>query len=157
MNLLRLSPNNAIFIPPNTAHAYLSGELAECMANSDNVVRGGLTPKLKDIETLLYMLNYQACCPEILRHAPINNLINYIPPQGYNEFSLKYLIDEKNLEIEGNKPVILFSIDGAGVIRCPSGELRYKKGESFFIPASISKCEFFNISGRTFIISCLLK
>ena len=45
-------------ITPNEPHAYLSGDLVECMANSDNVVRGGLTPKLKDKDTLYKMLPY---------------------------------------------------------------------------------------------------
>lgn len=40
-------------------HAYICGDIVECMANSDNVVRGGLTPKFKDIETLLQMMTYE--------------------------------------------------------------------------------------------------
>lgn len=40
-------------ITPDIPHAYIYGELVECMVNSDNVVRGGLTPKFKDTETLV--------------------------------------------------------------------------------------------------------
>ena len=47
-------------------HAYIEGELLECMVNSDNVVRGGLTPKLKDSATLCEILPYDArASPEI--------------------------------------------------------------------------------------------
>ena len=46
-------------IPPNEPHVYIQGELMECMINSDNVVRGGLTPKLKDTKTLLSLLPYE--------------------------------------------------------------------------------------------------
>jgi mannose-6-phosphate isomerase len=58
-NLFRLKRGEAVVITPNEPHAYLSGDLVECMANSDNVVRGGLTPKLKDKETLYSMLPYE--------------------------------------------------------------------------------------------------
>ena len=43
---------------PDEPHAYVQGDIIECMINSDNVVRGGLTPKLKDVETLSQMLKY---------------------------------------------------------------------------------------------------
>jgi mannose-6-phosphate isomerase len=57
-NIMRLKRDEAVVITPNEPHAYISGDLVECMANSDNVVRGGLTPKLKDKETLYEMLPY---------------------------------------------------------------------------------------------------
>ena len=41
------APLQAIFLPANEPHAYVSGELVECMATSDNVIRAGLTPKLR--------------------------------------------------------------------------------------------------------------
>ena len=43
---------------PNGPHAYISGDILECMALSDNTVRAGLSPKHKDVETLLNMLEY---------------------------------------------------------------------------------------------------
>jgi mannose-6-phosphate isomerase len=45
MNQITLQPGDALFMPPGNLHAYLSGGGVEIMANSDNVVRGGLTPK----------------------------------------------------------------------------------------------------------------
>ena len=58
LNFLELSPGEAIFIPADTPHAYLAGEILECMQNSDNVIRGGLTPKFKDVDVLIESLNY---------------------------------------------------------------------------------------------------
>lgn len=58
LNVIQLEPGQAIFLPAKEPHAYLSGDCIECMACSDNVVRAGLTPKFKDVETLLTMLNY---------------------------------------------------------------------------------------------------
>ena len=62
LNHLSLSPGQAMFLGPNVPHAYLSGDCVEVMANSDNVVRAGLTPKLIDTPTLVSMLDY--CCTE---------------------------------------------------------------------------------------------
>lgn len=60
LNIIHLKPGEAIFLSANVPHAYLSGDCIECMACSDNVIRAGLTPKFKDISTLLRMLNYEA-------------------------------------------------------------------------------------------------
>lgn len=47
LNYLVLSPGQALYLAPNEPHAYLKGDCIECMANSDNVVRAGLTPKFR--------------------------------------------------------------------------------------------------------------
>lgn len=60
LNILQLQPGQAIYLPANEPHAYLDGDCIECMACSDNVIRAGLTPKFKDVDTLLAMLNYGA-------------------------------------------------------------------------------------------------
>lgn len=59
LNILELKPGQAMFLAANVPHAYLSGDCIECMACSDNVIRAGLTPKFKDVETLLEMLDYR--------------------------------------------------------------------------------------------------
>lgn len=53
MNIVHVKAGEAVFIGPNCPHAYLDGDLVECMASSDNVIRAGLTPKFKDTSTLL--------------------------------------------------------------------------------------------------------
>jgi mannose-6-phosphate isomerase len=58
MNILTLRKGEWFSIAPDIPHCYIKGELIECMINSDNVVRGGLTPKLKDVQTLLQILPY---------------------------------------------------------------------------------------------------
>lgn len=58
LNHIILEPYESIFLGPNVPHAYLAGDIIECMAASDNVVRAGLTPKYKDVATLTEMLNY---------------------------------------------------------------------------------------------------
>jgi mannose-6-phosphate isomerase class I len=58
LNIHVLKKGESLMIHPNEPHCYLEGELVECMINSDNVVRGGLTPKLKDTDTLIEILPY---------------------------------------------------------------------------------------------------
>ncbi|MBL8019130.1 MAG: mannose-6-phosphate isomerase, class I, partial [Leptospirales bacterium] len=55
LNLMEFAPGEGIFLGPNEPHSYLGGEILECMAASDNVVRAGLTPKFCDVDTLLSM------------------------------------------------------------------------------------------------------
>lgn len=59
LNYVKLNPNEALYLGANEPHAYLSGECVECMATSDNVVRAGLTPKHRDVQTLCSMLTYK--------------------------------------------------------------------------------------------------
>lgn len=59
LNYLTLKTGESFFIGANEPHAYISGDLMECMALSDNVVRAGLTPKFKDVKTLVNMLHYK--------------------------------------------------------------------------------------------------
>ena len=58
MNRITLQPGDALFMPPGNLHAYLSGGGVEIMANSDNVMRGGLTPKYVNIDELLAILDF---------------------------------------------------------------------------------------------------
>ena len=56
---MKLKEGESFVISPDEPHAYISGDLVECMVNSDNVIRGGLTPKLKDTKILMDLLKYE--------------------------------------------------------------------------------------------------
>jgi len=58
LNLVRLEPQQAMYLPAGELHGYLEGVGIELMANSDNVLRGGLTPKHIDVQELLVVLNF---------------------------------------------------------------------------------------------------
>lgn len=62
MNQVTIMPRQSIFIAANVPHAYLDGDLVECMACSDNVVRAGLTPKFKDVAALMEVVD---CSPKL--------------------------------------------------------------------------------------------
>ncbi|ODV92616.1 hypothetical protein CANCADRAFT_1207 [Tortispora caseinolytica NRRL Y-17796] len=59
LNYVKLDPGQAMFLQANVPHAYISGDIIECMAASDNVVRAGFTPKFKDVRNLVDMLTYE--------------------------------------------------------------------------------------------------
>jgi len=71
LNHIVLEPGEAMFLGPNVPHAYLAGDCIECMANSDNVVRAGLTPKLIDVPTLVSMLEYVCTPPSERKFTPV--------------------------------------------------------------------------------------
>ena len=66
LNLITLQPGQAVFLPPRQLHAYLDGLGIEVMANSDNVLRGGLTPKHIDVPELVKILDFHPYNPKIL-------------------------------------------------------------------------------------------
>lgn len=76
LNYISLKPGEAMFLGPNIAHAYLSGDCIECMANSDNVVRAGLTPKLIDTPTLVEMLDYTCSQAESRKFTPVSGQVS---------------------------------------------------------------------------------
>ncbi len=67
LNFVRLKPGEALFLPAGELHAYLGGRAVEAMANSDNVLRGGLTVKHVDVPELLRLLNFTSARARILR------------------------------------------------------------------------------------------
>jgi mannose-6-phosphate isomerase len=81
LNLVELKQGEALFIDANEPHAYISGEMIECMACSDNVVRAGLTPKLVDVPTLVDMLTYKPGMPETTCGTKVDRFCTrYQPP-----------------------------------------------------------------------------
>ncbi|KAJ5757153.1 Mannose-6-phosphate isomerase [Penicillium nucicola] len=78
LNFVRLEPGEAMFLKADDIHAYISGDIIECMASSDNVVRSGFTPKFRDVNTLTDMLTYS--------YAPIEE--QKLRPVEYDRVSL---------------------------------------------------------------------
>ena len=74
LNVVTLKPGEAMYLAAGELHAYLEGTGIELMANSDNVLRGGLTPKYVDVDELLSTLNFTSCEPEILTPVKISGM-----------------------------------------------------------------------------------
>jgi len=141
LNLIHLNPGEGIFLKAGIPHAYVKGNIVECMANSDNVVRAGLTPKFKDIETLTQILTYEQGVPEIYKILDKSVETHYQPP--VSEFHLQRLDIEKDRSVEIQMETgiqILLMIEGAVQIQRNSDEsINYKKGDSILLPARLKQ------------------
>uniref|UniRef100_A0A0E0MQW0 Mannose-6-phosphate isomerase n=1 Tax=Oryza rufipogon TaxID=4529 RepID=A0A0E0MQW0_ORYRU len=138
-NYIKLSPGEALYIGANEPHAYLSGECIECMATSDNVVRAGLTPKYRDVQTLCSMLTYKQVFPEILRGVPVQPYVRrYTPPFDEFEVDCCSLPPGELVVISPVPgPSVYLVMAGEGEIQVdsmPNGE-KSKQGDVFFVPA----------------------
>ncbi|GJN05938.1 hypothetical protein PR202_ga23617 [Eleusine coracana subsp. coracana] len=137
-NYVKLSPGEALYIGANEPHAYLSGECIECMATSDNVVRAGLTPKYRDVQTLCSMLTYRQIFPEILRGTPVQPYVRrYTPP--FDEFEVDCCLVPPGevvviSPVPGPSIFIVMTGEGEAQVDSMTGE-KAKEGVVFFIPA----------------------
>jgi mannose-6-phosphate isomerase len=136
LNIFHLEPGEAVFLGAGTLHVYIHGLGVELMANSDNVLRGGLTSKYIDIGELLQVLDFSPLRPEILR-PPENRVAGrFTYPAFCDEFSL--------LAIHGSGTDTVFAETGPAVCIVTEGELVIHgggedgmilhAGESVFIP-----------------------
>jgi mannose-6-phosphate isomerase len=81
LNLVNLKEGEAIFQDAGILHAYLEGQNMEIMANSDNVLRGGLTPKHIDVGELMKHVSFHAVHPQVIRGTMVNDFEEaYITP-----------------------------------------------------------------------------
>jgi mannose-6-phosphate isomerase len=91
LNIVFIPKNHGIFQGAGLLHAYLEGQNIELMANSDNVLRGGLTPKHVDIQELIQHVQFRATYPALMEGTPINNNeVNY--PCPVSDFGLSKLV-----------------------------------------------------------------
>jgi mannose-6-phosphate isomerase len=120
-------------MPAGGLHAYLHGTGIELLANSDNVVRSGLTGKHIDVPELLRLLDPAVAVPVLSPHPLAASLATFDTPAP--EFRL-YLLDvAASLALPGTGPAILLCLDGACTLRAASGqELDLARGDSCFIP-----------------------
>ncbi|KAF7161997.1 hypothetical protein CNMCM5623_007368 [Aspergillus felis] len=153
LNFVKLEPGEAMFLKADDIHAYISGDIIECMASSDNVVRAGFTPKFKDVDTLVDMLTYsyapideQKLEPTDYPYAVLNapayssasSCILYDPP--IEEFS----VAKTDLKRQGAKatfdgisgPSIVICTAGAGKITVGPKTEEVKEGYVFFVGAN---------------------
>ncbi|PRP78688.1 mannose-6-phosphate isomerase [Planoprotostelium fungivorum] len=136
LNLVVLKPGQAMFLAANEPHAYISGDCAECMACSDNVVRAGLTPKFKDVDTLCDMLTYNHGTIEILEGEAIDNSTRlYRPP--IKEFLLHHTKAQGHEATlaQCNTGSIALIYEGTATLMEGRDTLKVKAGDIVFIRA----------------------
>jgi len=132
-NLLHLKRGEGIFQPQGMPHAYLEGQNVEVMANSDNVLRAGLTDKHVDVPELMKHVDFKATAPNILSAIATSQKIFSAPVK---EFELhQYHLDETEKRFETRTAEIWFWTSGSTHINDEVGELDINRGEALFISA----------------------
>ncbi len=135
MNHRTLHPGEFIDVPAGVLHAYVRGLAVEVLANSDNVVRAGLTRKPVDVDELLRIVDVEAD-GEVGRPAR--------GPEGVQSFATSsdrfrlhrvWPHDQVSLPGAGHGPRIAFCLRGSVRLQDTEGELRLAQAESAFIPA----------------------
>ncbi len=137
LNLVQLRTGEGLFTGAGVLHAYLRGNLVECMANSDNVLRAGLTRKFTDAEQLAKILIYEASPPVVLRPATQNGVTVYTTPATEFEVSRWQLAPgERRTLTNMDSPETLLAIRGTATLSWGTHEeLRLGRGQAALIPA----------------------
>jgi mannose-6-phosphate isomerase len=133
LNHIRLQPGEALFLGAGIPHAYLNGLGVEIMANSDNVLRCGLTPKHVDVPELLRIVRFEPSDPGVLRPeaSPDGEEVYETP---IDEFRLsRYVLPEGGSRHDLTRATPQILLVTAGTVQV--GELELRPGQSVFVPA----------------------
>ncbi|KAG5978128.1 hypothetical protein E4U55_006363 [Claviceps digitariae] len=150
LNFVSLQPGEAMFLVADDIHAYISGDIIECMAASDNVVRAGLTPKFKDVSTLVDMLTYNYAPIDEQKMAPTEYPYATLNRTGYSSGSAVVLYDPPIDEFSVVRSVLrgpgakatFEPLDGPSIVICTNGKgkiavgstvMDVKEGYVFFV------------------------
>jgi mannose-6-phosphate isomerase len=145
LNLVHLEPGEAIYLGAGNLHAYLGGAGVEIMASSDNVLRGGLTPKHVDLDELLRVLDFADGPVEVIEPRSIDPDEDVWDTPA-REFRLSRLsVNRRRVSRVVTGPEILLCAEGAVLISDPSGMVSLSRGGSAFVPAS---CEEYTLTGQ---------
>jgi mannose-6-phosphate isomerase len=143
LNLICLEPGQALFLDAGELHAYLEGLGIELMANSDNVLRGGLTPKHVDVSELLRVLKFEDKDVTLLK--PQESFANeLVYPSPVKEFVLSAITLNKGARYQSpahrsveilicTRGIVTLTDDGSQT------ETQLQQGGSVLIPAAVER------------------
>jgi len=155
MNLVHLKAGQAVFIAAGIPHAYVSGNIIECMANSDNVVRVGLTNKFKDVPALLEILDYSKQTCQVMNPESRNGIKIY--PTPVEEFYIRSIhIDrhsEKRINTDDRVQICLILIGQVDLVWNNGEALALQKGQSVMIPAAVNTYDLRSQNGAEVFIA----
>ena len=139
LNRLTLRAGEAIYLPAGNLHLYLHGTAVEILANSDNILRCGLTPKHVDVPELLRVVDFMCCDMPVLggEESDCGAVYRTDAP----EFELSRCEwaagDDHELRVTPGLPQILLCTAGTVLVRAEDGrELELTRGQSMWLPAS---------------------
>ncbi len=137
LNLLHLKPGRGTFQAAGTLHAYLEGANVELMADSDNVLRGGLTSKPVNVPELLAAVSYTDGKPDILEGTAVSAAVReYRTPAG--EFLLSRISLEPAAPVQvPPAPAVtcMIVIEGSAELAWDCGKIRLERGRAAMVPA----------------------
>jgi mannose-6-phosphate isomerase len=138
LNIIHLSPFQAVFVPSGTLHSYTSGFGVELMAASDNVLRGGLTPKYVNISKFVSIIDYNSCIPDVLTPDESPFFFYKTPCDEFSLAVMRGSGGKNNFPIRD--PAICIVTEGElHISGLQTDDLIFYKGQSFFIPGE--ECE----------------
>lgn len=142
LNRISLAPGESIFLAAGNLHTYLRGVALEVMANSDNVLRGGLTPKHVDVPELLRVLDFTPTTEGELRPPTHRDGLGLVYDTPTDEFAVCVLtIDGEHVghEVDApsrhDGPQILLCTEGATTVHGKSGTLTLERGAAAWVAA----------------------
>jgi mannose-6-phosphate isomerase len=145
-NVVEIDQGEGLYIGENEPHAYLSGDILECMACSDNVVRAGLTPKLKDVHTLVNMLTYKSEMPNIQRgHVVDDCTIRYEPPVA--DFCVEII------HVPAGTTYEILDVASPSVFLTLQGEACLRQGNVCSLDVSFGSAAFASANTRCVVIA----
>ncbi len=134
-NIVNVKAGQAVFQDAGVPHAYMEGQNIELMANSDNVLRGGLTPKHVDVPELLEHITFKETIPDILVGDLQSDEIEriYKSPAPDFELSKLDLIDSAKYQSTSSTFEILIMLEGDVNVSSGGESISVKKGEVFAV------------------------
>ncbi|MFO8049045.1 MAG: mannose-6-phosphate isomerase, class I [Desulfosudaceae bacterium] len=140
LNFFLLQPGQALFLGPGVIHSYLNGSGMELMANSDNVLRGGLTHKHVAVEELLNILDFsEQQAPQVLSPVAVSGCESvYHADTDAFELSVMRVVPEQDCRgrRSGNVEILLCTAGSGEIFEVASGETtEFNRGTSLLIPA----------------------
>jgi mannose-6-phosphate isomerase class I len=140
LNLVHLAPGQGTFQPAGTLHAYLRGANVELMASSDNVLRGGLTPKHIDVPELLRTLSFHSGPPRVIEGRRVSPAVTVYPAPA-EEFLLRRLSPAPGQPCEWgprHSADCLIVMEGSAVVISEGRSLRLARGGIALVPAGVA-------------------
>lgn len=134
-NIVGVQKGQAVFQAAGVPHAYLEGQNVELMANSDNVLRGGLTPKHVDVVELLKHTIFEPVIPTVMNGTLSNLSVEKKFDCPVPDFKISCITTSfGNLyNALSQSPEIIIVVDGAVVVNSDDTNFTAKKGECFMV------------------------
>jgi len=133
-NLVHLKDGEGIFQPEGLPHAYLEGQNIELMANSDNVLRAGLTDKYIDVAELMKYVRFEATIPNILNGDGDQHKVYHCPVEEFELHSYEIMAGRDEI-IDARTADIIIMTKGEIDVKSAADGLTIKKGDAFLLTA----------------------